>query len=842
MQIDENLIQNAPAMLSKLRAEAARRSFKEFIHQAWETVEPGRKLTWGWALDAMADHLQAVAEGDIKKLAIFVPPGFGKALTHDTPIMTLDGWKNHGDLKAGDYVFGADGYPKRVIAVGEDIIDECYDVAFDDGPVIRAGQAHEWPVERDFEDAESGWARVRRPHIAETRELLTTDGMTRKGSRRDRIRLAEPLYGVRRNLLIEPYLLGYWLGDGSSDSAHLYVSETDLNGVAHYGPARKMERAPTHTQNFYRIYVEGLALPLRALNLLKNKHVPEEYLLASYEQRLALLQGLMDSDGSCGQNGNASFSNKNKKLVDAVLYLARSLGCKPTVKEKYVTLKGKRYGPHYQVFFRPPKGMDLFRLKRKNDRIKPMTGANSARTRVRYVKSITPVGRQPCRCIEVEGGVYLAGEGLVPTHNSRLTRVFYPCWVWTREPHHKFLSASYGIDLTIRDTLDARRIILSDWYTETFGLKIAEDDGGRSGFSLDTLGTIKAITVGGKTTGFRGDSVLFDDIIGVQDANSPSKRAEAIEWFRESAQNRVNDLNMSARVLIMQRIHEDDPGALAMKMGYEPLIIPMEWDESLRRTTSIGWTDPRTQEGDLAFPERFPPESIEEFKDAETGIGSYAYSAQYQQQPVPRKGAFFATENIDVIDELPDDDFTAVRAWDLAASAGTGAYTAGVKLLWGKKTKRFYFADVSRGQWGAGQARDEMSNTAEDDGTSTRIVIPQDPGQAGKAQADDIVAQLLGFDVRVERQSGDKETRANPLSAQIDRGHVAVLKRPWTQAFLDELRMFPKGKWKDQVDAASSAFNMLSSMVRTKKRTLNLVVGGERQENWAGTGGKVANL
>lgn len=503
MQIDENLIQNAPAMLSKLRAEAARRSFKEFIHQAWETVEPGRKLTWGWALDAMADHLQAVAEGDIKKLAIFVPPGFGK---------------------------------------------------------------------------------------------------------------------------------------------------------------------------------------------------------------------------------------------------------------------------------------------------------------------------------------------------SRLTRVFYPCWVWTREPHHKFLSASYGIDLTIRDTLDARRIILSDWYTETFGLKIAEDDGGRSGFSLDTLGTIKAITVGGKTTGFRGDSVLFDDIIGVQDANSPSKRAEAIEWFRESAQNRVNDLNMSARVLIMQRIHEDDPGALAMKMGYEPLIIPMEWDESLRRTTSIGWTDPRTQEGDLAFPERFPSESIEEFKDAETGIGSYAYSAQYQQQPVPRKGAFFATENIDVIDELPDDDFTAVRAWDLAASAGTGAYTAGVKLLWGKKTKRFYFADVSRGQWGAGQARDEMSSTAEDDGTSTRIVIPQDPGQAGKAQADDIVAQLLGFDVRVERQSGDKETRANPLSAQIDRGHVAVLKRPWTQAFLDELRMFPKGKWKDQVDAASSAFNMLSSMVRTKKRTLNLVVGGERQENWAGTGGKVANL
>jgi predicted phage terminase large subunit-like protein len=421
---------------------------------------------------------------------------------------------------------------------------------------------------------------------------------------------------------------------------------------------------------------------------------------------------------------------------------------------------------------------------------------------------------------------------------SRLTRVLYPTWRWINAPFHRFLSASYALDLTIRDNLDARRIVSSDWYGSTFNLHVAEDDGGKTGFSLDTLGSLKAVTVGGKTTGFRGDTFIIDDPLNVQDANSAVKRAESLEWFKEAAQSRINNAATSAIIVIMQRVHEEDVAAVAAEMGYEKLVIPMRWDEQFRHTTSIGWTDPRTVEGELMFPERFPQDWVDR---TEKSMGSYAFAAQYQQTPVPRKGAFFATDRIDIIDELPEDDFTAVRAWDLAVSAGKGAYTAGVQMLWGKRTQRFYVADVTRGQWGAGQVRDELQTTASDDGTATRIVVPQDPGQAGKAQADDIVANLAGFDVRVERQSGDKETRANPLAAQMERGHVAVLKRPWTSAFLDELRVFPKGKHKDQVDAASSALNMLASMTRNRKRTLRLVVGGERQENFAAMPGTAAN-
>lgn len=422
---------------------------------------------------------------------------------------------------------------------------------------------------------------------------------------------------------------------------------------------------------------------------------------------------------------------------------------------------------------------------------------------------------------------------------SKLTRVMTPAWVWTHSPFEKFLSASYALDLTIRDNLETRRIVASDWYRDTFGLEIAEDDGGKTGFSLSSLGSLKAVTVGGRTTGFRGDIFIVDDPINVQDGNSAVKRAEALEWFREAAQNRINSPTDSGIIVIMQRVHEEDVSALAKEMGYESLTIPMRWDESFRRTTSIGWTDPRTEDGELAFPERFPKEWVD---NIEKIMGSYAFSSQYQQDPVPRKGAFFAVEQITLIDELPDDeDFVRVRGWDLAASIGKGAHTAGVSMFYGRKSHRFFVTDVRRGQWGAGQVRDEIDLAASDDGHATRIVLPQDPGQAGKAQVDDLVARLAGYDVRAERQSGDKETRAHPLSAQIERGNVYVLRRAWTQAYIDELRTFPVGKYKDQVDASASAFNMLAAMVRTRKRTLELVVEGERAENWAQMPGRAIN-
>lgn len=410
------------------------------------------------------------------------------------------------------------------------------------------------------------------------------------------------------------------------------------------------------------------------------------------------------------------------------------------------------------------------------------------------------------------------------------TRVMLPTWVWTHDPYHKFLSASYSLDLTVRDNLSARRIVSAEWYKETFGLTIAEDDGGKTGFSLSSLGSLKAVTVGGRTTGFRGDTFIIDDPINVQDANSAVKRAEALEWFSEAAQNRINSALNSAIVVIMQRVHEEDVAALALEMGYDHLCIPMRWDESLRKTTGIGWTDPRAKDGELMFPERFPADWLEA---TEKNMGPYAFAAQYQQTPVPRKGAMFAVDRLQFAETLPDEPLITIRAWDLAGTEGSGAYTVGVRMRYGRDSRRFFVDDVKRAQLSSGGVRDMILSTAVEDGTDCKIVLPKDPGQAGVAQIADLTAMLAGYNATAETQSGSKEVRAEPLAAHIENGHVTVLQAAWTKTFVEEMRFFPKGKYMDQVDAAASAFNALAPLARAKKRALTLVAGGERQDNWA---------
>ena len=414
---------------------------------------------------------------------------------------------------------------------------------------------------------------------------------------------------------------------------------------------------------------------------------------------------------------------------------------------------------------------------------------------------------------------------------SRLTRVMAPLYIWAKKPWARIIGASYALSLAERDNYYARTILQTDWYQKQFGVSISSEMGARVNFDNTSMGGLRAMSVGGATTGFRGDFLILDDAHNSSEGESDSKRSEAVQWFLETFQTRVNDLDNSPIIVVGQRIHEDDVYSAAIGLGYEHLNIPMEWEEEQRKTTSIGWTDPRTNEGDLMWPERFSADAVERLKKA---MGPYAASAQLQQRPVPRKGGMFQVDDIRQIDELPDESFTAVRAWDLAGSEGKGAYTVGVKMLWGQESQQFYVADVVRKQLGGGAVRQLIEDTAAQDGMSTKIIVPQDPGSAGKTVAQDIIALLAGYNAKAEPQSGDKATRAEPFASQVEIGRVNVLKRTWTKAWLDELRFFPKSKWKDQVDASASAFNAVSELARTKKKKKPLLsVVGERQTNLA---------
>ena len=411
---------------------------------------------------------------------------------------------------------------------------------------------------------------------------------------------------------------------------------------------------------------------------------------------------------------------------------------------------------------------------------------------------------------------------------SRLSRVMMPLYIWTHKPWARVIGSSYALSLAERDNYYARTILQTDWYQQNFGVSISSEQGAKVNFDNTHMGGLRAMSVGGATTGFRGDFLILDDAHNASEGESDAKRSEAVQWFLETFQTRVNDLDNSPIVVVGQRIHEEDVYSAALELGYDHLNIPMEWEEEQRKTTSIGWTDPRTKEDDLMWPERFSEGAVERLKKA---LGPYAASAQLQQRPVPRKGGLFQVDNIRQIDELPDEPFIAVRAWDLAGSEGKGAFTVGTKLLWGEKSQQFYVADVQRQQLGGGAVRELIQKVADEDGISTRIIIPKDPGQAGKVQTEDIIALLRGYSVKAEAQSGSKELRAEPLASQIEIGKVAVLKRTWTKAWLDELRFFPKSKFKDQVDATASAFNELSALTRRNRKTPQLMVVGEKSEN-----------
>lgn len=629
------------------RIQAGEGGLIAFVRYFWRVLEPVTPFVDGWALEAMCEHLEAVTDGRITRLLINVPPGFMKALDIETPILTTWGWKKHGDLRVGDYVFGPDGEPKKVLACTDHADEESYDVKFDDGVAIIAGAGHLWAIEREYSDKASKWHRTRRSEVVTTPELQVSSRTHKGGTSPDLIRVAKAIRLPPRQLLIDPYVFGAWLGDGSTTAGCIYAAEQDIENFAKLGRiAHTVPAGGMRNQAFHRIAVDGLQVRLRILGLLGNKHIPEDYLQSSIDQRLALLQGLMDTDGNCAKTGECSFTTSLPSLRDGVKSLIESLGMKAYCSSRLTKLNGKIYGPHYKIGFTPEPGMRIFRLDRKQAMIK---STDNPRSRSRYIDRVTPVGKRTVNCIQVEGGLYLAGLSLVPTHNSMLLNIFWPAWEWGAKarPDLRYVSFSYSSILTERDNEKFHYLLASPEYQALYGrvVKITKEGVGR--IANTARGWKFASSVGGVGTGERGDRILADDLHKVSEAESETVREATTTWFRESMQNRLNDLGRGAIIVLGQRVNGDDVSGVIIEEypDYVHLCIPMEYDardldeDGFKVQTSIGWEDERTDEGQLAWPERYPGHVLEAFKSR-----PYLWAGQYQQSPTIRGGAIIRNE------------------------------------------------------------------------------------------------------------------------------------------------------------------------------------------------------
>lgn len=399
---------------------------------------------------------------------------------------------------------------------------------------------------------------------------------------------------------------------------------------------------------------------------------------------------------------------------------------------------------------------------------------------------------------------------------SLLSSVFWPAWEWgpRNKPHLRHFSSSYSENLTLRDNAKCLKLIQSDVYQKLWGDRVHLDPKktGERKFALLETGWKLASSVTGTGTGERGDRVVLDDLLSAQEVASDASMNAVLQYFTEVIPTRVND-DQSAIVLIMQRLHERDPAGhvLSHDLAYDRLIIPMEYepDHPFPSRTALGFEDPRTRSGELAWPERFSKDFLERdvYPTLRSWGGEFAVSSQMQQRPAPRGGGLFKLDNLTLCNrqDVPRGD--DVRGWDLAASKdGRAAYTVGALVRRGTDN-RYYVLDVRRGRWTPGEVRREILQAARDDGCPQDL--PQDPGQAGVAQKADFANLLDGYPFWVSTESGSKEDRARPLASQIEVGNVSVVRGAWNDALLRELETFPAGMYKDQVDALSRAHSRL---------------------------------
>lgn len=358
-----------------------------------------------------------------------------KRLDIATPIATPDGWTTMGELTAGDVVFDEMGHRCNVTMASAIRYDRpCLRVEFEDGQVVVADDGHLWAMLPQA--ARQSWGATHRndPRYRKTYEPVrdwrrfwdnaevVETSQLKVLPRGDAIPTCMPLELPEIALPIDPYTLGVWLGDGSRSHGSYCSMDPEVADRIRGNGLEVTHRNYGERASIYRVV--GLQRMLRLNGLIRNKHVPGVYLRASAGQRLELLRGLMDTDGTVMGTGRrqqrdsrVSFTNTNEQVAQAAAELVRSLGWKVHVRKSRSFLNGVEHAPAYCL--RWSADVCVFHIPRKAERW-VQRGVQASASTIRTIRSIERIATVPTRCIAVDSprSLYLAGEGMIPTHNS----------------------------------------------------------------------------------------------------------------------------------------------------------------------------------------------------------------------------------------------------------------------------------------------------------------------------------------------------------------------------------------------------------------------------------------
>lgn len=390
------------------------------------------------------------------------------------------------------------------------------------------------------------------------------------------------------------------------------------------------------------------------------------------------------------------------------------------------------------------------------------------------------------------------------TTKSTIMSIMFPIWAWIRMPTFKFIGASYSSPISQDLSVKSRDLVLSDKFQKAFPeIKLREDQNTKTYFKNTSGGWRYAVGINGSVTGMHAHFIVIDDPLDPNQALSAADTKMASYWINNTLSSRKVDKEVCPMVIVMQRIHEDDPSANYLdqrKKGVKikHICLPAELTDNvapacLRKYYKKGLMDEV----------RLSKRALK----SEKARGDLRYACQFLQDPAPPEGNMFKVNRLKR-GVVPRSFVRLVRFWDKAGTKGGGAWTVGT-LMGVDKANRFWILDVVRAQLDSFEREQLIRETAEGDGHSVIIGLEQEGGSGGKESADNTVRRLAGYKIRVVKvdvSTGGKIQRADPFSSQVNAGNVYLVKAAWNKEWVGEFKYFPNSKYMDQIDSASGAF------------------------------------
>ena len=398
-----------------------------------------------------------------------------------------------------------------------------------------------------------------------------------------------------------------------------------------------------------------------------------------------------------------------------------------------------------------------------------------------------------------------------PRHMKSLNvSVFWQPWDWIDYPHKAFMFASYAQMLSDRDGRKAKKVLTSNRYRRHFATNFHLTRVTTRHIENSSNGYRFATSIGGQATGEGAHVIVADDPHNVMDGESETKRRSVLFWWDEVMSSRLNDPKTGCKVIVMQRVHKADLSGhvLEKDLGYEHLCLPAEYEGKVY-STSIGFQDPRTEDGELLWPEHMDRPSLDELK-ASLG-NSYAVAGQLQQRPAPRGGGMFKNAWWEWYDDppKPEDIVYRIQSWDTAYKKGpSNSWSVGEE--WAEcRDGRYYLLGLVRDRWEYPDLKRAVQSFYDLSHPHEVLIEDKASGQS--------LAQELGKGTRIPVRAitvpdGDKAFRAQAVTPLAENRKIVLPRNaPWIQAFVHEVETFPAGAFNDQVDSMTQGLTYLQN-------------------------------